>query len=160
MPVKTQTPRSWTSPANTAMFLAAMAEHGRVLAQRIMHARKAKGWGRERLAREAGLSPKTILRLEKAEVDKPNPATYDKLAHALGVEVRFLDAGRPTLEDLQEQGGPLDRIERKLDDILTRLPPAPPGALGRRLAARPPNAKGPKRKPKPPGEDAPPGTGG
>lgn len=98
------------------MFWAAMSEHANVLAQRITHARKAKGWSKDRLALEAGLSYKTIKRLEKAEIKKPQSGTYDKLAAALEVEVRHLDEGRPSLDELEEQGGPLERIETLLKE--------------------------------------------
>lgn len=37
------------------------------LAERITTARKARGWSQERLAQEAGVSPNTILSLEKAK---------------------------------------------------------------------------------------------
>jgi transcriptional regulator with XRE-family HTH domain len=109
--VKSHSSGTWTSPASTAMFWAAMEEHAQALAQRIRHFRKAKGWSKERLALEAGLSSKTIKRLEKAEIKTPQSATYDKLADALGIEVRQLDAGRPTLDELEDQGGPLERLE-------------------------------------------------
>lgn len=139
MPVKTPTPMSWTSPTQTAMFWAAMDEHRKLLAQRLEHARKAKGWSPERLALEADLSAKHIRRLERAEVKKPQAGTLDKLAEALGLDVRYLDQGRPTMDELEEDGGPLAEIKDKLDELLARLPaasqtPAPQGELGRRIA--------------------------
>lgn len=126
-----------------------MEGHAQTLARRVQELRRAKGWSRERLALEAGLKEKTISRIEKAEVVQPQSETFDRLARALGVDVYLLDAGRPTLAELTDDGGPLQRIEDKLDRLLAALtpavaagPPSPPGELGRRVA-----------KPKPTPED-------
>lgn len=112
----------WTSPGIAAMFQQAMGEHQQTLARRVIHLREAKGWSRERLATEAGLSVKHVRRIEKAEVEKPQGDTFDALARALDVDVHELDAGRPTLAELEAQDGPLERIERKLDELLSRFP--------------------------------------
>lgn len=44
------------------------------------------------LASEAGVSPATILKIEKDEVENPHPSTVRKLAAALGVPPRDLRA--------------------------------------------------------------------
>lgn len=44
------------------------------------------------LASEAGVSPATILKIEKDEVENPHPSTMRKLAAALGVPPRDLRA--------------------------------------------------------------------
>lgn len=42
------------------------------------------------LASEAGISPATVLKIEKGEVETPHPSTMRKLAAALGVPPRDL----------------------------------------------------------------------
>lgn len=98
-----------------------MAEHTQTLARRVESLRKAKGWSRLRLANEADLSEKTIARIENAQPIETRSDTFDKLANALGVPVHDLDAGRPTLEELEREEGPLERIERKLDALAKAL---------------------------------------
>lgn len=44
------------------------------------------------LAKEAGVSPATILKIERGGVESPHPSTLRKLAAALGVEPRDLRA--------------------------------------------------------------------
>ena len=50
----------------------------------ITRLRKAKGWSQERLAREAGISVRTIIRVEQG-VSSPTIPILRKIAEALGV---------------------------------------------------------------------------
>jgi transcriptional regulator with XRE-family HTH domain len=139
--VKSKTPVGWTSPDVAGKFQSVMAEHRQTLARRVSGLRAAKGWSRLKLATEAGLSEKTIVRIEKAEPLETRPDTFDKLADALGVPVHDLDAGRPTMEELEREEGPLERIEGKLDEILSRLPDAAAELERESTGARPPSAR-------------------
>ena len=50
--------------------------------ERIRSAREARGWTRERLARETGLHAKTIKRLEEEE-SGPRDSTWELLKYVL-----------------------------------------------------------------------------
>jgi transcriptional regulator with XRE-family HTH domain len=113
--VKSDTSTGWTSPDIAARFQSRMAEHRQTLARRIRLLREARGWSKEKLALEAGLSGKHIGRLEAGLVEKPTEDTYNKLADAFKIPVTDLDAaGRPSLAELEEADGPLERIEKQL----------------------------------------------
>ena len=96
--------------------------------QRGAHVRKlreARGWSIETLAQKAGMSAKTVGRIERGKTEDPRATTFSRLARALGVaeaEIR----GEPPVTP--EQATQLDRIEAKLDELLRRLPDNyPPG---------------------------------
>lgn len=60
-----------------------MDEHvGEVIRRR----RGELGYTQERLAKEAGIAPTSIVRLENGEVERPRTSTLTKLAGALGVK--------------------------------------------------------------------------
>ena len=53
--------------------------------ERIKAARARKVWGQAELAREAGISPNTLYRIEVGG-HEPRPATIRKIARVLGID--------------------------------------------------------------------------
>jgi len=49
--------------------------------------RKQKGWSQERLAREAGISYNTLIKIERSGIKNPKIETTIKLANALVVSL-------------------------------------------------------------------------
>ena len=49
--------------------------------------RNKKGWSQERLAREAGISYNTLIKIERGGIKNPRLETLIKLAKALGVSI-------------------------------------------------------------------------
>jgi transcriptional regulator with XRE-family HTH domain len=49
--------------------------------------RTKKGWSQEKLAREAGISYQTLIKIERGYVRNPKLETLIKLAQALGVSI-------------------------------------------------------------------------
>ncbi len=49
--------------------------------------RNKKGWSQERLAREAGISYHTLIKIEQDRIRNPKLETIIKLAKALGVSL-------------------------------------------------------------------------
>jgi len=49
--------------------------------------RNKKGWSQERLAREAGISYQTLIKIEQDRIKNPRLETLIKLAKALGVSL-------------------------------------------------------------------------
>jgi transcriptional regulator with XRE-family HTH domain len=49
--------------------------------------RKQKGWSQERLAREAGISYQTLIKIEQGRIKNPKLETLIKLAKALKVSI-------------------------------------------------------------------------
>ena len=49
--------------------------------------RLKKGWSQERLAREAGISYITLVKIERGNIQNPKLETLIKLAKALGVSI-------------------------------------------------------------------------
>jgi transcriptional regulator with XRE-family HTH domain len=49
--------------------------------------RLKKGWSQEKLAREAGISYQTLIKIERGYVKNPKLETLIKLAKALGVSI-------------------------------------------------------------------------
>jgi len=49
--------------------------------------RNKKGWSQERLAREAGISYHTLIKIEQDRIRNPKLETLIKLAKALGVSL-------------------------------------------------------------------------
>ena len=47
--------------------------------------RKQKGWSQEKLAREAGISYQTLIKIEQGRIKNPKLETLIKLSKALGV---------------------------------------------------------------------------
>jgi len=59
-----------------------MEEH---VGQVIRRRRGELDWSQEKLAREAGLAPTSVVRLENGEIERPRSSTLIKLAGALGI---------------------------------------------------------------------------
>ena len=49
--------------------------------------RKKKGWSQEKLAREAGISYQTLIKIEQGRIKNPKLETLIKLSKALGVSL-------------------------------------------------------------------------
>ena len=49
--------------------------------------RNNKKWSQEKLAREAGISYQTLIKIERGNIENPKIETIIKLAKALGVSV-------------------------------------------------------------------------
>jgi len=49
--------------------------------------RNKKGWTQEKLAREAGISYITLVKIERGNIENPKLQTLVKLARALGVSL-------------------------------------------------------------------------
>lgn len=49
--------------------------------------RKQKGWSQEKLAREAGISYQTLIKIEQGRIKNPKLETLMKLAKSLDVSV-------------------------------------------------------------------------
>jgi transcriptional regulator with XRE-family HTH domain len=49
--------------------------------------RAKKGWSQERLAREAGISYNTLIKIERGGIKNPKIETIIKLSRALGVSL-------------------------------------------------------------------------
>jgi len=56
----------------------------------LVKTREEKGWSREKLAVESGVSYNTIVKIEYGGIVNPKIATVIKLAKALGVSVDVL----------------------------------------------------------------------
>ncbi len=56
--------------------------------------RKKKGWSQEKLAREAGISYQTLIKIEQGRIKNPKLDTLIKLAKALDVSLDDLIKGR------------------------------------------------------------------
>jgi len=73
-------------------------EHSRKM-HKLRPLRLERAWTQEDLAKAAGISTGTVLRLEKG-ARAPYPTTVRKLAEALGIDVRILTkCGPPEEED-------------------------------------------------------------
>jgi transcriptional regulator with XRE-family HTH domain len=78
----------------------------------VRYEREKRSLSQDTLALSAGVSPKTVKRIEAEEVGNPRPVTIRRIAEALGVDP---DQLRPPTELEGEQ---LDRLERKINLIL------------------------------------------
>lgn len=100
-----------------------MDEHLRKVGQRIRELREAAGLSQEDLAHAAGLSTKTINRLENGR-NEGSRATFDSIAKVLKVERADIIGEPPAPLGLGGgNGGPsqLDRIEAMLVEVLSLL---------------------------------------
>lgn len=61
--------------------------------QRILMARRSRGWARFRLAQVSGVCPETIGRIERGETKRPRFNTMMALADALGLPAEELAHG-------------------------------------------------------------------
>ena len=109
----------WTRTSAAVSVLLAMEEHRKQAGLRLVQLREAKGLGQEDLAHLAGISAKTISRFENGRHDGRR-STVRALAKALKVNEH--DIIGPPPEPLGMGETQLDRIEAKLDVLLSRLP--------------------------------------
>ena len=63
-----------------------------MVGERVKRARRRRAWTQGRLAREAGVTVRTLHRVEGGIVEA-RPSTLHKLAGALGVRVEWLTEG-------------------------------------------------------------------
>ena len=56
--------------------------------------RQKKGWSQEKLAREAGISYNTLIKIERGVIKNPKIDTIIKIANALGVSIDELIKGK------------------------------------------------------------------
>lgn len=103
---------SGQSPVLRLTVARQMADYRKRLAERLENEREGQSLSRETLALKAGVSDKTIKRIEEQKVDRPRPVTIRRLADALKVEPS--DLAPP--EELEADQ--LNRIEQKLDRLL------------------------------------------
>jgi transcriptional regulator with XRE-family HTH domain len=116
----------WTPRDVAASLLREVEEHRRRVGERLRQLRKSRGWSQEDAAHEAGVAVKTWYRWESGK-GLPYDANVKKLAdifdttpeEILGVPPSPLGLGADPPEWAL-------RLEEKLDELLTRLPPAPP----------------------------------
>jgi ribosome-binding protein aMBF1 (putative translation factor) len=69
-------------PADDRGYYPAAEALNVIVARQIIRRRQALGWSQAELARQAGVRPETLSRLESGK-HAPNLATVDKLEHAL-----------------------------------------------------------------------------
>lgn len=72
------------------------------LARLIQTHREAAGMRRSVLARAVGVPDSTIMRLERAEIDAPNPDLIERVAAALEIEPEELFTAYPAPERLPD----------------------------------------------------------
>lgn len=105
----------WTRRNVGVTVLLAMDEHRKQAGQRLAQIRDSQGLSQEDLARETGLSVKTISRFENGKHDGRRD-TVRRLVAALKVEEADLLGPPPDPLGLG-QPSQLDRIERALGEI-------------------------------------------
>ena len=64
-----------------------MSSKGNPHLKNLKKLRNKKGWSQERLAREAGISYITLVKIERGNIQNPKLETLIKLAKALGVSL-------------------------------------------------------------------------
>lgn len=105
---------AWTRHPAAISLLQVMDEHRKQAGLRVVKLREARGLSQEELAHRAGVSVRTISRLENGRHDGRR-GTVRAIAEALSVEERDI------LGDVLLDGAPhqqLDRIEQKVDALL------------------------------------------
>jgi transcriptional regulator with XRE-family HTH domain len=60
---------------------------GNLYLKNLKKLRKKKGWTQEKLAREAGISYHTLIKIERGDIKDPRLGTLIKLAKALDVSI-------------------------------------------------------------------------
>lgn len=121
MPVKDVCQGGWTRKTKGVSLAHMRADNGD-LAKLIVRARQARGWTAEELSRQAGLSVKTISRIETGRSREPKQPTRERLARALDIDEATLAGERPTFRLSYPVEDTLARIEAKLDRLLSALP--------------------------------------
>lgn len=117
--------------------------------ERLLDLRERHGLSQEHAAQRVGITHRQWQRWETG-ASMPYPRNLDAVASAFGISVAdFFDAD-PAVEVADV--GQLDRIEAKLDELLSRLPALGPAEVleaeaDRLDAQRDPPAVSPRRKP-------------
>lgn len=112
---------AWTKRSVALTLVAVAEEQRRAAGLRIVQLREARGWSQETLAAEAGVSVKSVSRLENGRLDARR-STVEKLANALEVPVGDITPAQvPPLGLGAEPLDQLDRIEGKVDALLMRM---------------------------------------
>lgn len=109
----------WTERSLGATFLRVLADHRRQQGERVAGFREALGWSQETLAQHAGVSVKTISRLENGR-HEGRGETLRHIAEALGVSISDVMGPPPPALALGEPSQ-LDRIEAGLVQISEQL---------------------------------------
>lgn len=87
--------------------------------ERLLDLRERHGLSQEHAAQKVGITHRQWQRWEQGE-SMPYPRNLDAVASAFGISITdFFDPAEPVLDSDPAQ---LDRIEQKLDAILSRLP--------------------------------------
>jgi transcriptional regulator with XRE-family HTH domain len=115
MHVKDDKAMGWTRESVMATVLWLMNEHRRHAADRLTELRLARGWTVEELAHQAGVSTKTVSRLQNAH-SEPRQSTVRRIAEALEVDPAELLGPPPAAQATQ-----LDRIEAAIGRIEAKL---------------------------------------
>lgn len=112
---------------------ARMADYQQRMAEQIRRERERRGWRREDLAQKTGASYRQI---ERWETGKSRPQIANRIALAEVFEMDLADLF-PDLEAEEEAlRDQLDRIESKLDELLSRLPARGPAEVLEEEVAR------------------------
>lgn len=109
----------WSRRSATISLFFAMSEQQREVGRRIARIREQRGLTQEDLAHASRVTVKTLSRLENGH-HEARSSTIKQVAEALGLEPHDI-TGRilpPPVDETQ-----LDRIEAKLDLLLSRLLP-------------------------------------
>ncbi len=154
----------WTRRNAGVSVLLVMDEHRKQAGQRLAQIRDSKGLSQEDLAQRANLSVKTVSRFENGRHDGRR-STVRQIAEAL--DVSEADILGPPPDPLGLTGPTqLDRIEAKLDELLSALRqreaasiPPPPGKLGRVAQGSEPTPQPREQRRSGRGKDAQRGTG-
>ena len=107
------------------------------LARRVRAARAYAGLSRGELAEKIGMSEATLKRVELGERglgDLEADTFVHRVAAAANLPAEFLTAPFERLAVPADAGSQLDRLERKVDALLTAVAPEQAAALGDALA--------------------------
>lgn len=110
----------WTRRTAAVSVLLAMEEHRKQAGERLAALRDAQGLNQEELAHLAGVSVKTVSRFENGRHDGSR-RTVRAFAKALKVNEHDIIGQPPAPLGLGGESQ-LDRIEKKLDDLLSLFP--------------------------------------
>lgn len=103
----------WTRQSVAGTVLRVMEEHRRAIGERVLAFREHAGLSQEELASAAGVSSKTVSRLELGRHDGRN-STIRQVAKALGVSEHDLVGRPPAPLGLDAGPSQLDRVETLL----------------------------------------------
>ena len=107
----------WTDNELAEIVRRAMAEHRHERGERVRALRKARHWSQEDLATHAGVSVKTVSRIETGQVEDPRGPTVSRIATALGIAEGDIRGELPELP-VTGAADQLDRIEAIVTELL------------------------------------------